>query len=98
MHDHRIPIRHAGDRASHLLHPAGVLVPERVGQLNAALLLPLTLDDVQIRAAEAGAPIRTITSSGSVISGSDTSSMSGRSPYSWSRTAFIAAQAFEIRV
>jgi hypothetical protein len=52
MHDHRISLRDVGDRAPHLVHPTGVLVPERVGQLDPALLLPLALDDVEVRTAQ----------------------------------------------
>ena len=52
------------------MDPAGVLVAEDVGQLDAGLLGPLALLHVQVGAAQPGAADRTMTSCGPVIAGS----------------------------
>ena len=46
MQDHRVADGDVGDRRADLMHPAGVLVADRVGQLGRHLLRPLPLDDV----------------------------------------------------
>ena len=45
---------HVGHRRTDLMHPAGVLVPEDVGQRCAHRRVPLALDDVQVGAADPG--------------------------------------------
>ena len=55
VQDHRVADGHVGHRGADLVHPAGVLVADRVGQRRAHRLGPLALDDVQVGAAHAGA-------------------------------------------
>ncbi len=55
MQNHRVADPHVADRGADLVHPAGVLVADRVRQRDAHRLCPLALDDVQIGAAHAGA-------------------------------------------
>ena len=52
--DHGVPHRHVRHRRAHLVHPARVLVPGRVRQLDPRLVGPLTLLDVKVRPAETG--------------------------------------------
>ena len=54
MHDHRVADLDVGHRRADLVHPAGVLVPGRVGQLHPGLLGPLALLDVEVGAAQPG--------------------------------------------
>ncbi len=54
MHDHRVPHLHVGDPRADLVHPAGVLMPGRIGQLDARLLGPLPFLNMEISAAQAG--------------------------------------------
>ena len=55
VQDHRVADGHVGDRGADLVHPAGVLVAERVGQRRVHRRVPLALDDVQVGAADPGA-------------------------------------------
>src|SRR5450631_3020581 len=55
MHDNGVANRNMRDRRTDGMHPAGILVPERVGQRDVGLLFPLTFDDVQIGAAQSRA-------------------------------------------
>src|SRR3954452_14089864 len=54
VHDDGVADLQVGDTGPDLAHPAGVLVPGRVGQPDLRLLGPLPLLDVQIGAAEPG--------------------------------------------
>src|SRR6201999_1776436 len=54
VHDHRVADLDVGDAGADLVHPAGVLVPGRVGELHARLLGPLPFLDVQVGAAQPG--------------------------------------------
>src|SRR5262249_43706379 len=56
VHDHRVALLEAAHLRPHLLHPAGVLVARNVGELNADLVAPHALDDVQVGPAEPGPP------------------------------------------
>ena len=56
VQDHRVPDGHVGHRRADLVHPAGVLVTDRVGQRRVHRLVPLAQDDVQVGAAHAGSP------------------------------------------
>ena len=78
----RLPDRH--DRA-------GVLVPDGVRQLDAALVRPLALDDVQVGAADAGRIDVDQDVERTFDVGSGTSSRLGGFSYSWTRTAFTQA-------
>jgi hypothetical protein len=51
MHDHGVAHLDVRDRRPHFVHPAGVLVTQGVGQLDARLLGPLAFLDVEIGAA-----------------------------------------------
>ena len=51
VHDHRVTDLDVGHAGADLVHPARVLVAERVGQLDLGLLGPLALLDVQVGAA-----------------------------------------------
>ena len=53
--DHGVADLDVGDGRADLVDPAGVLVAEHVGQLDAGLLGPLALLDVQVGAAQPGA-------------------------------------------
>ena len=90
VQDDRVADRDVGDRGADLLDPAGVLVTERVGQLDAGLLGPLTLDGC---AGRCGTARRrrccTMTSCGPVTSGSGTPRRSSGSWYACSRAAFM---------
>ena len=55
VHDDRVADGDVRHRGADLVDPAGVLVPEDVGQLHAALLGPLALLHVQVGAAQPGA-------------------------------------------
>ena len=55
MHDHLVALGDVGDRRADRVHPAGVLVADRVRQLDLGLLGPLALEDVQVGAAHPGA-------------------------------------------
>ena len=55
MQDHLVADGDVGDGVTDRMHPAGVLVADRVGQRHAGLLLPLAFDDVHVGAADAGA-------------------------------------------
>ena len=78
-----------GHRGADLVHPAGVLVADRVGQRRVHRRVPLALDDVQVGAADAGAADLDDTSSGPLTVGSGTSSTTGCWWYPCSRTAFM---------
>ena len=51
VHDHRVAHLDVGHRGTDRVHPAGVLVPGCVRELDPGLLRPLTLLDVQVGAA-----------------------------------------------
>ena len=55
VQDHGVADGDVGHRRADLVHPAGVLVADRVGQRRVHRLGPLALDDVQVGAAHAGA-------------------------------------------
>ena len=48
MQDHRVAHGHVRHRRAHLVHPAGVLVPDGIGQRDVSPIRPLTEDDVQV--------------------------------------------------
>src|SRR4029079_15322445 len=55
-HDHLVSFTDIGHRGAYCRYPAGVLVPDRVRQLQVWVLLgPLAFEDVQVGAAHAGA-------------------------------------------
>src|SRR6266566_3713240 len=54
VQDHGVTDLHAGDRGADRVHPARILVTERVRKRDPHRLGPLTLDDVQVGAAHAG--------------------------------------------
>src|SRR5262245_8536684 len=56
VHDHCVALLETTHFRPHLLHPAGVLVARNVGELNADLVAPHALDDVQVGPAEPRAP------------------------------------------
>src|SRR3954468_5974541 len=56
VHDHRVADLDVGDAGADLVHPAGVLVPGRIGEDDLGLLGPLPLLDVEVGAAETGGP------------------------------------------
>jgi len=53
--DHLVALGDVGDGRSDAVNPSGVLVADGVRQVDAALLLPLALENVQVGAAHAGA-------------------------------------------
>ena len=55
MQDDGVAHRHVGDRGADLVHPAGVLVAQDVGQRRVHRRVPLALHDVQVGAAHPGA-------------------------------------------
>ena len=55
VQDHGVADRDVGDRGADLVHPAGVLVADRVGQRRVHRLVPLAQDDVQVGPAHPGA-------------------------------------------
>jgi hypothetical protein len=57
-----------------LLDPARIFVTHNVGEIDFDLAAPNAFDDVQVGAADAGAPMRTMTSEGWLILGPATSS------------------------
>ena len=54
MQDHLVPDGDVAHRCAHRVHPAGVLVADRVRQGDAGFLFPLAFQDVQVGAADAG--------------------------------------------
>jgi hypothetical protein len=55
VHDHLVALADVGDRRPDGVHPPGVLVTDRVRRRHARLLLPLSLEDVEVGAAHPGA-------------------------------------------
>ena len=54
VQDHLVADRDAGHAVPHRVHPPGVLVPDRVREGDARLLLPLAVEDVQVGPADPG--------------------------------------------
>jgi hypothetical protein len=54
MQDHRVANFHVSDGGTDLVHPAGILMPEGVGQGHSSPISPLALDYVQVSAADTG--------------------------------------------
>ena len=55
MDHHRVADGDMADRGTDRMHPAAILMAERIGQRYVGLFLPLAFDDVQVGAAKAGA-------------------------------------------
>ena len=56
MQDYRVADLHVRDRRANLLDPAGILVPQGVGQLYAGQGRPLALNNMQVCPAQSRAP------------------------------------------
>jgi hypothetical protein len=52
VHDHRVALLEAAHLRPHVFHPAGIFVAGGVGKLDAHLVAPDALDDVQVGPAE----------------------------------------------
>jgi hypothetical protein len=77
VQDHRVADGDVGHRGADLVHPAGVLVAEDVRQRGAHPAVPLPSMMCRSVRHTPAPPILTITSSGPVIAGSGTSSITG---------------------